>query len=364
MKYIEYNNIKKFHLEITSKCNLMCPSCARTISFYDEKYENNSKEYKNIDITIDDIKRIFHDEKMLKNMDLVFFCGNYSEPTANKDFLEIITFFSKYDNIDLMVFTNGSLRNENWWKELAKILNKKRDKVIFSIDGLYQTNSIYRINSNFEKIISNAKSFIDSGGNAFWDFLVFEHNKNQMDEAIELSRKIGFKEIRFKQSHRVNWKINTTNKILKNLNPIIPVNIKNNKEIIQEEIKKIYGSYENYKKKCKVKCKTKENNSLYIDFLQRLWPCCWFAANFMNHDNPETLDLVRMYEYYNNDYEFNSLKHKSIEEILKHDFFQNYLYQSWNDENLRHSVCGKVCGEIMEFSSNNDANKIIVKTNN
>lgn len=361
MKYIEYKNIKRFHLEITSKCNLLCPSCARTISFHDQRYEKDSLKYKNIDITLNDIKRIFYDKEILKNLDLIFFCGNYSEPTSNADFLDILSFFSEYKNISLMVFTNGSLRNENWWKELAKILNKKTDKVIFSIDGLYEKNSIYRINSNFDKIISNAKSFIDSGGNAYWDFLVFEHNKHQIEEAISFSKKIGFKEIRLKQSHRINWKIKTENAKLKNISSIIPVNIKQDKDKIQEEIIRKYESFENYKKKCKIRCKTKENNSLYIDFLQRLWPCCWFAANFMNYDNPETVDLHRMYQYYENDYEFNSLKNKSIKDILEHDFFRNYLYNSWNNEIIRHSVCGKVCGEIMEFSSNDEKNKIVIK---
>ncbi|MCS7316751.1 MAG: radical SAM protein [Candidatus Dojkabacteria bacterium] len=357
--YLSFEEIKEVHLEITSKCNLLCPSCARTITFYDEGYLQKHSDKKNIDITISDIKKIFS-VKFIDNLECVMFCGNYSEPIANNDILEILEYFKINKNIKIILFTNGSLRNKDFWKSLSRFFSDERSGVIFSIDGLSDTNKIYRINSNFEKIMENAKTFIENGGYAVWDFLVFEHNKHQIEEAEKLAKKIGFKQIRFKQSHRLiskNLQKSNIFKYKENIEKIKTVKIVDDYEEKMKKIEKIYGSYENYKKNCPVNCKTRNRKSIYIDFLQRVWPCCWFAANFMHHDNVETEELEKLYCYYDNDYDFNSLKKKSLEEILNHDFFVNYLEKSWMDKNFRHSVCGKVCGNIVEFSSNDKTNR-------
>ena len=55
---------------------------------------------------------------------------------------------------------------------------KAKVKVTFGIDGLQDTNHLYRISTNFDKIIKNAKAFIDAGGFAKWHMLVFEHNEH------------------------------------------------------------------------------------------------------------------------------------------------------------------------------------------
>lgn len=40
--------------------------------------------------------------------------------------------------------------------------------------------------------MANAQAFIDAGGYADWDYLIFKHNEHQIDEAIALSKKMGF----------------------------------------------------------------------------------------------------------------------------------------------------------------------------
>ena len=53
----------------------------------------------------------------------------------------------------LSMHTNGSAREQNWWKELAKY----RVIVTFGIDGLEDTHHLYRISTDFNKIIDNAQ---------------------------------------------------------------------------------------------------------------------------------------------------------------------------------------------------------------
>ena len=59
---------------------------------------------------------------------------------------------------------------------------------------------MYRVNSNFKTIMKNAKAFINAGGNARWDYLIFDHNEHQIDEAKVLAKKLGFSEIIFKKT--------------------------------------------------------------------------------------------------------------------------------------------------------------------
>ena len=46
------------------------------------------------------------------------------------------------------------------------------------------------------------KSFIEAGGRARWDFLVFDFNEHQVDEARKLSEEWGFEKFIVKKSSR------------------------------------------------------------------------------------------------------------------------------------------------------------------
>ena len=52
--------------------------------------------------------------------------------------------------------------------------------VIFSLDGLEDTNHIYRVGVQFKKVMENTQAFINAGASAHWDMLVFKHNKHHV----------------------------------------------------------------------------------------------------------------------------------------------------------------------------------------
>ena len=54
----------------------------------------------------------------------------------------------------------------------------------------------------FNKVIENAKSYIDAGGRAQWNFIVFKHNEHQVEEAKELSKQLGFYNILIRNTGR------------------------------------------------------------------------------------------------------------------------------------------------------------------
>ena len=48
----------------------------------------------------------------------------------------------------LSMNTNAGAKSAEWWTELAGVIGRK-GAVIFSVDGLKDTNHLYRINSNW-----------------------------------------------------------------------------------------------------------------------------------------------------------------------------------------------------------------------
>ena len=187
------DNVKVLHLEPTSKCNAACPQCARWL---DDGFTLNPK------LTITDLKLHTIQEKLpielVRQLDKMFMCGTYGDPAAHRDPISIYEWFREVNpQITLGMNTNGGLRNAQFWNKLGKILSNELDYCVFSIDGLDDTNHIYRRNVNYNRVILNAREFIAAGGRAHWDMLVFKHNEHQVDKCMQLARELGFVAFRF-----------------------------------------------------------------------------------------------------------------------------------------------------------------------
>jgi MoaA/NifB/PqqE/SkfB family radical SAM enzyme len=238
--------IKVLHIEPTNACNAACPQCARE---YDLTFDKNIIHHLRIDQILEHIN-----EYKIKNLNKMFMCGDYGDPAAGKHTLEIYDFFREINpNITLGMNTNGGLRTTDWWMNLGRILTNQKDYVIFSIDGLEDTNHIYRVNVNFKTVIKNCEAFISAGGNAHWDMLVFEHNQHQVEMAKNLAKSMGFKWFRAKVSKRFE------KHPVSFLKP--PKNYK---------FQKITGNIE---------CLALKEKSLYISASGKLHPCCWLGYN-------------------------------------------------------------------------------------
>ena len=189
-------HIKELHLEPTSVCNAACPQCPRTFGDLPNPFLRINE------LTIADVKRIFPVE-FVQQLDKMFMCGNYGDPAAARDAVKIFEYFKSNNNdIVLGMNTNGSLRTTEFWKDVAQIQTGIYDYVVWSIDGLEDTNHIYRRNTIWSKIMHNLSAYIDAGGSAHWDMLVFPHNAHQVDAAIDLAKELGCTWFRSKQTVR------------------------------------------------------------------------------------------------------------------------------------------------------------------
>jgi hypothetical protein len=191
-----YDQIKVVHLEMTDACNAACPMCARNINGGED-----NPQLPNTELSIDDIKKIF-EPRFIQQLDRLYMCGNYGDPIAAKHTLEAFEYFRSNNNkINLSMHTNASAKRPEWWAELAQVMGRK-GYVVFSIDGLEDTNHLYRQNTIWSKIMANAEAFISAGGRARWDYIVFAHNEHQVEEAEALANKMGFEKFQYKKSAR------------------------------------------------------------------------------------------------------------------------------------------------------------------
>jgi len=117
--------------------------------------------------------------------------GNFGDSIMNKEFREILTYVKEHDT-NIIVHTNGSIHNEDYWKDVGNILSNS-DIINFALDGLEDTHSIYRINTSYEKVLQNARAVISTQkSQVHWKFIVFDYNEHQVELARQLAKDYGF----------------------------------------------------------------------------------------------------------------------------------------------------------------------------
>jgi MoaA/NifB/PqqE/SkfB family radical SAM enzyme len=385
LKYIAFN-VDVLHLELTSRCNALCPMCARTTGL-DHDVELLKKR--------DDLPLIDTDPniiaKMLEEMQPfvpghVFINGNFGDPIMYPNLLEVIKMCKDAGVPQVTLSTNGSAQTEAWWIELATIM-RKPDKVIFAIDGLEDTNHLYRVNTKWSTIMRNAKAFISNGGIARWDYIGFAHNEHQIDEARQLAEDMGFVKFRYKKSNRyvipkdysadpdtpleeetlvkkteIKFvaKQHIKKKENKTENTVItaPKKQSNTSEKVDEVIKK-HKTFDNYVQATEIECQTARDKSVFVDYKGYVWPCCWQGHYYSSIGEDKGShrridDRVELENKYGKD--FNNLNKHSIFDILRSPYYARDLVNSWQQGQERLYICGKTCGKELDFRGNGEQN--------
>lgn len=375
-----YDEIKTVHLEITERCNASCPMCARNINGGEDNPHLRDHE-----LTLEDCKTIFA-PSFIKQLDRMYMCGNFGDPVAASDTLEVFEYFRENNaKMNLTMYTNGSAKRPDWWQKLAKVMGKNAH-VVFSIDGLEDTNHLYRQNTIWSKIMENAEAFISAGGRARWDYIVFAHNEHQVEEAEALSKRMGFEKFQYKKSARffsnasgvtkemhqaVNRKGMPTTLLQAPTNPKYRNSVLDqiSKVVGKEEVVKFLPSKQSealaaqggqkfnsdpaLKSKMEkeldsavIKCKVAEEKSLYISAEGIVQPCCWTAGQmYVWYYKPEAAQIWQAIKQVGKD-SINA-KLQSLETIVNGLYFQSVVPDSWNKSSCadgKLAVCAKTCG--------------------
>lgn len=236
--------IDTLHIELTNRCNLKCPMCPRTRAGIELMSDIHPDAFKNLQL--DTFKRIIAvgclgDALYYRHLRQFFLYAK----TINED-------------IEIHFSTNAVGKSEDWWRKLSLYLPEKH-LVVFALDGVdNDILNIYRVGSHYERVVRNMRAFIDGGGKAEWQFILFKHNEHQVDKARELSEKYG-----------AQFALRTSYYYSEDKAPgLRPTR---NVSTQMEQSMKIAEN--------KLACRIDKNNEIFVDSFGRILPCCLIATN-------------------------------------------------------------------------------------
>ncbi len=349
------NHLETVHLEMTDKCNASCPQCARN------KLGGVENPYlKQTELKLEDIQKIFPPH-LVGELKRLYMCGNYGDPIVAKDTLEAFCYFRQHNaDIKLSLNTNGSLQNRNWWQRLAQVIGKKGD-VKFGIDGLEDTHHLYRRKTQFATIIDNAQAFIEAGGQAVWEFIVFRHNEHQVEEARRLAHTLSFSQFTVKKTGRFfsNQKLggkeqqevcDKKGSIEYHLEKPLHEKYQNKSLEKEQQIISQFGSMHEYLNQTPIRCKVAREKSVYVSAEGLVFPCCWTANQMYLWYFPREGTPIWQFIKTTGGKEAIDAKKIPVKKIVRGDFFKK-IKTSWSCQSLEQGklkVCAKTCGTLFD----------------
>lgn len=349
-----FNQLHTIQIEITSRCQASCPMCLRNIH---GGIDNPSLPTS--DWTVQRFKDTINSE-VLTQVKCINFCGDFGDPIMNSGLIDMCQYI-KENNPDIFVIisTNGSAQTTQWWTDLANALPENHN-VIFAIDGLKDTHSLYRIGTSYDMIIKNAKAFIAAGGKAEWMFIRFKHNEHQVDTAKEISKELGFSNFNTKESKRFGKQYPVLNR-----QGAIEYYIEPPSSGTVKPVEFVHLA--NYKEwKNDVSCFSFDTKELYIDANGYLMPCCLLGSFlYANYD----VELYRKYgvidetsitsiarevqlEVFSIISELGGLdaldsKIHTVKDIMSTDVWKTLMHTKWMEKSS--SACKILCGNSGPF---------------
>lgn len=342
-KYLD--QVIELQVELSNVCNAECLGCLRDSKQF-KIYQNHfGKKYLKETLLIELFKT-----DAGKNIKTLEFCGNLDEPFAHPRFLEMLKSINEITtDLKISIHTNGTLRNTKYYKELAKILNLfKNHAVRFSIDGLKNSVYIYRGLKDYDKILDNAKSFIDNGGIAYWQMLSFPWNEIEVDKCRQMSQDMNFKKFVLRRDRSSASKMKVDDILQQRLAQsdipsYTPLDLTKS---ISGNLEKLGNDYNN--DTFDIICHFREEKKIFLDHSGRIWPCCFLANPEARNRDVQLEYEYKIYKQYGKD--FNNLSSFSLDEILESSWFKKELTQSWNQKFKLDTGCLSTC--IKQCSKN------------
>lgn len=184
-----------WHLEPSAVCTVKCPRCPRV--------EHPDTPWLNKNMTLDFVKKFFTVDMLSKNVQRVTMCGDVGDPIYCKEYIDICRYIKSVNpNIHIFTITNGSYKRQEWWAELASVLNH-RDTINFSVDGYdHQSNNMYRVNSDWDSIMQGIKTVKSVNPQVFlyWAMIAFKFNQDHISTITDQARALGMDGVQITKS--------------------------------------------------------------------------------------------------------------------------------------------------------------------
>lgn len=337
-----YEDIAEVHVELTTHCNASCPQCPRNLSGGPVNPALPLAE-----LSLEDIRRILPDE-LLARLRKVYACGNYGDPMVARDVLPIFEHLrAAGPKLELGMFTNGSGRTPAFWAALAKVVTYVR----FSIDGLEDTNHLYRRGTQWSRILASVEAFVGAGGRAEWDFIVFRHNEHQIDAARALAERLGFRRFFVKKTSRFFSPAGVGKKQVQERDgsPAYVIEEPQDPRFRNEEVVRLarVGSFADYQAECEITCKAAVHRRVYLSAEGHVFPCCWTGALYppgRPAGTAQVWDLVRRLPEGKASLD---ARRSSLRAVVEGPFFQELVPGGWAKRPVkdgRLEPCVRACG--------------------
>jgi sulfatase maturation enzyme AslB (radical SAM superfamily) len=393
------DSVTLLHIELSTYCNAACPLCLR--------YYNSSTivrpDLPQTSISLDQFKSYFT-EKFLKQLKRIIYCGTMGDPLMARDCYEIVSYVNQVNPKCQQIFhTNGGIRNEDFWTKMGQLFSEPNMKLIFSIDGLADTNHIYRRNVDWDKLMFNAQTFINNGGRAEWEYLIFDHNDHQVEQARQLAKDMGFSHFVHKRPTGFETKDNLyksrevyddQGKLLYQIYPTRKPEYNNGKKIrinslvdsiifdekypvdlklVEEVRQKGYfpivkqrlenfdpnktldmGVYKFDLDSREIQCHSLhqvDGHEIYVNAEGQVFPCCFvgtrYDARLISYVDDQLKTAINPYK---SQLDLNT---QNIEQILASELFQKIFVDSWSKKTLEQgkmALCAETCSKNSWFN--------------
>jgi MoaA/NifB/PqqE/SkfB family radical SAM enzyme len=207
----EYKNILDkqeltIWLDLSTYCNAGCPQCHRTnANGLDKVYWLPLVQW-----SLAEFQKAFPVSSMpnIKKFDM---CGTWGDPMMNKDIYEIVKYIVVNSKCDILIHTNGSMRDDDFWWNIG-VLCGKRLTIQFTVDGINeQQHAMYRQKTSLAKTLLHMSTLSSTKAIAGVYSVIFEHNENDVKAIAQLCKDHGARYITFVPSNRFHHDLNWYN---------------------------------------------------------------------------------------------------------------------------------------------------------
>ena len=330
---LNYKDIRRVHLEISTRCNAACPECPRNFRGVDIV-----DTYPICDMSLSQAQQIFT-VPFLQQLDQILINGNYGDFITARDGLAIVEYFAAANpNIKIIISTNASGRPNIWTK-----LGELGIEIQFRIDGLEDTHHLYRQYTDYNLILDNASKFIAAGGQATWTMIQFNHNAHQIEIARSLSKSLGFKKFELVNVGRDTTVVFTRDRQLSHM--IGDYQGTTNYETLYDQYQQYISDPDITLKKVHIEeriidCYAKKNTEIYVSANGEIYPCCWLGFYPLSKQgNPSTFQLRPLIT-----------ENNAIEYGIEHAIaWFNRIENTWNKtvSDGKIYTCNETCGKRM-----------------
>tara|TARA_B100000424_G_scaffold178103_1_gene137658 strand:- start:4318 stop:5505 length:1188 start_codon:yes stop_codon:yes gene_type:complete len=339
--------INAVHFEASTLCVAGCPGCPRNYNGHSTR-----EGFPKHSMSIDEFKKIFGPH--MHTIREWLFCGNFGDPLNCHDLEPILDYINEHEHQIVKINTNGNYKTPEWWATLAKY---DHVSICFALDGSTQdTHKLYRQFTKFDRILANAKAYIDAGGDASWQMILFEHNEHQIEEARQMSIEYGFSKFFTVDHDRDNMSVfdakGNFSHIIKPQSHKAPrddgwrsidnlkKSIESRRAINNKVVKHKYDLSE--EGDIKFNCNVVESNRIYVCANGEVYPCCFLGLYPKTYGSDELAVFKNYLTFENN------ANNRDILDILQ-DF--QFVKNSWQKPSVEEGLikkCLTECGQCVQ----------------